>query len=661
VFGSYVFSLTVTDAIAQTATCSVKHGFVLTDANGIVNTGSTTLDTLLGKLIRSGLNPWPWADDRHTAAADFNIVYLADGSYYQEFWEDSQGPGTVTVTEGSAAVTGVGTDFTTRYCEGPGSPTVVKTAAGGQHVLLLLWYPDSSPEGYGLRFQSIASCTDDTHLTLDAVWFGNGHDCAAGGCSYSYDDPSNSYGGVWNWPERAGSNYYDAVAAFYALYYRSGIDDYLTAARDLADRDWKYRMDSGFMCYYGPGDRCGGSLQPRSYSALGFVLRANDGRSDMWPGLENLWSYSMSLATDSISWGIWDTREEAYMTAMIAYCALYDTDATYRANCKTSLSGLMEDLWGVNQSATGTFDAFYGAHSSWLDSCHVDLTNSSTTVTADGCTFDSAHFPTHIVFQAGLTAPANNAATENVYYTATYSNDTTLTLDAPYAGTTGEHGWMIGYGTCPGECFVGWGSQPFMVGILGFAFDMTAKALTVSDPTNAALALHYNADLATWQKDYGYRPAVKGMQYMVGTVDCPTPINESWTWCTASMTPTQARTLNAESLRSVMLAYQQSSNATLKTFADTLYNSMWAAPGTCPVGSTACVADGDYISDWDDGAWFLQPPPGGSPWNNRWHKYFGMSFGIGGSASWPAVRLGPYTAPTRFIRGRLTTNVGGTP
>ena len=49
---------------------------------------------------------------------------------------------------------------------------------------------------------------------------------------------------VWAYNSQP-ANYYDAVAAFYALYYRTGIDDYLTAARKLADRFWKYRLDSG--------------------------------------------------------------------------------------------------------------------------------------------------------------------------------------------------------------------------------------------------------------------------------------------------------------------------------------------------------------------------------------------------------------------------------
>lgn len=97
-----------------------------------------------------------------------------------------------------------------------------------------------------------------------------------------------------------------------------------------------------------------------------------------------------------------------------------------------------------------------------------------------------------------------------------------------------------------------------------------------------------------------------------------------------------SRTLNAEALRSVMLAYDQAKSSTLRTFADTLYNSMWAKTGTCV--TSPCVEDGDYITSWDSGGWYIQDPPGGTPWDNRWHKYFGMSWGIGASSSWPAVR-----------------------
>jgi len=74
---------------------------------------------------------------------------------------------------------------------------------------------------------------------------------------------------------------------------------------------------------------------------------------------------------------------------------------------------------------------------------------------------------------------------------------------------------------------------------------------------------------------------------------------------------------------------------------------MWAKPGTCPSGSTLCVSDGFYLDDWDNWTgWYMS----GTPWNNLWHKYFGMSFGIGAGADWPAVRIGgPQGFSPRFV------------
>lgn len=664
-FGSYVFQLTVTDASRQSSSCTVKHGFVATDGRGAVITGNPAVDTLLGSMIQYGANPWPWADERHKAASDFNLLHLTD--YYMPFWETSKGPGTVTVTASSATVTGIGTDFTTRFCQGPGSPTIPKTAAGGQNVYLLLWYPNSSPEGYGLRYTAVSSCTSDTQLTLSEVWPNDVSDCHTGGCTYSYDDPS--YGtisaprsGIWVYPSGEGSDFYDAVAAFYALYYRSGIDDYLTAARALADRTWKYKLDSGMACRWGGTpvrDRCGGSMEPRTWSLLGITLRALDGRPDMWPGLEHMLSYASHWVVDDISWGLWDLREQAYLLATLSYGALYDPTPANSSAYQTSISYVMSNLWSKTESPYGSWEAMYSPNTgnSWYASKSVVLTHGSTDVDGSGSGIGFGSIATgdgtwsaypssteHIVFFSGTAQPATNAATENVYYTASYSagSDSHLTLDRPYAGTTGAHGWMVGYGFCPNDCFVGYGTQPFMIGILGFAFEMAAQAIAVSDPTNAALARQYVVDIANWEANYGYRSSIGGLQYVVNTVDCPVPINDSMTWCTAGFNQSQGRTLNAEALRAVTLAYRDTRSAAILAFADSIYNAMWAKPGTCPSGSVLCASDGYYLDDWDNWTgWYIS----GTPWNNLWHKYFGMSFGIGAGSDWPAVRIGGPRSP----------------
>jgi hypothetical protein len=678
-FGSYVFQLTVTDASGQSSSCNVKHGFVATDANDVVITDNAVVDTLLGSMIRYGASPWPWMDNRHKAGAQFNIGHLTD--YFTNYWLDSKQTGTVTVTSGSATVTGYNTSFTTTFCQGPGNPTAPKTVAGGQNVYILVWHPMTSPAAYdglpentGLRFEPVQSCQSDTQLTITENWPTWIPDCSGGGCSYSYDDASlnttvspaaDGYSGVYQYPEHAGSNFYDAVAAFYALYYRSGIDDYLTAARTLADRDWKYRLGSGLECHYGSQDRCGAGLAPRTQSTLGMVLRAFDGRPDMWPGLKNIFDYHRQVIHSSVYYyhSVSDLREAAYETAILSYCSLYypsayDSDGT-KAACKAELSYDIANMWSLKQVGDGSWPTAYTPYmgNSWYQSKSVYLTNGSTGVdgsgsgisfgaisTGDGTWTAHPSSTEHIVFFTGTAQPANNAATENVFYTASYSAgaDSHLTLDRPYAGTTGNHGWMVGYGFCPNDCFVGYGTQPFMLGILGFAFEMASQAIAVSDPTNAAKARQYVADIANWEMNYGYRPATKGMYYLVDTVDCPPPIDELWTWCGTSETRTVSRALNPESLRSVMLAYRDTGSAALLTFGDTLYSAMWAKPGTCPSGSVVCTSDGYYLDDWDNWTgWYVS----GTNVQDRWHKYFGMSFGIGAGSDWPAVRVGGPQSP----------------
>ena len=669
-FGSYVFQLIVTDSVGST-TCTVKDGWVPTDALGnvIINGGSSDFNaaatTLLGTMIPWGKNPWPWMDDRHKAAADFNIGHLAD--FFISYWTNYKGPGTITVTAGSATVAGVGTDFTTRFCQGPLHPTLPKNCCGGQNVYVSVWYPMTSPVDYsslpantGLRSEGVLSCQSDTQLTINENWPPWTPDCSSGGCSYSFDDAdtvytvspaASGYAGIYLWPEHAGSNFYDAVSGFYSLYYRSGIDDYLVAARTLADRDWKYRLQSGLACYFGggggAGDRCGGSIAPRTWSILGMVLRALDGRPDMWVGLENMFTYASNwILNDDIHWGIWDPREQAYLLLTESYGALYDPTPANRTSYLPAISAEIGSVFAPNQYPDGSWQVMEAGAGSWSNNTSVSLTNGSTSVVGNGTTFSSfwASNPTktsHIVFFNGTSEPANNAATENVYYTASYVSDTALTLDRPYAGVTGTHGWVIGGGFCPNDCYVGYGAQPFMLGILGFAFDMASRALATSDPTNSAKAHKFVSDIVGWQRNSGYRSSVKGMQYMVNTVDCTPPIDDSMTWCTAGMAPLQSRELNAELTRSIIVDYNNTKDPGILSFANTLYNAMWAMPGTCPTGSTLCVSDGYYLSDWDPNpacgafscGWYIT----GDNADNRWHKYFGMSFGIGAGADWPAA------------------------
>lgn len=745
IFGSYVFQLTVKDSDGRSGTCTVKHGFVATDDNGVVITNNGTVDTLLGSMIRFGANPWPWFDDRHKGVADLVNASLGTSlnpsRNYADFWTNTKGPGTIAVTTGGTTVTGSGTTFTTTFCQGPANPNVPKlassyptnialaidatnnlmvsapsygfppvnvqswiyissgagwtvgwyliqsvsngaavldrspSAAGNPYTAIfslyaqpatrvLVWYPDGSQEGYGLRGLAVVSCQGDAQLTAWTPWLGDVADCHNGGCSYSYDDGGlDATGGmIWTYPNGEGSNYYDDVAGLYALYYRSGLDDYLTAARALADRFWKYRLGSGTLCNSSPGpNSCGGSNAPREQSLLGMVLRAADGRPDMWPGLESLFNYYMMFLNYwDIDWGLWDIREEAYHMAMISYCAMFDPNQTYRATCKSALSTTMNRLWNVTESPDGSWQQLYTSVDSWEGgTTTVSLTHGSAQVIGNGTSWSSSEFPSgiHIVFLPTSAAPANIQAQEQTYYTPKFVDATDLTLDRPYEGTTGTHGWMLGDTEAFPNQATGWGGQPFINGILGLAFEFTARAIGDTDPANAALAHNYTLAIARWEMNVGYRPAVKGMQYLAGSVDCLPPIPESSTWCTGGGTASQARTLSAESLRSVMLAYAYSKDPTLLAFGDTLYNAMYAKTGYCSTGSPICVPDGQYLADLNSGiGWYVT----GDPMNDKWHKWFGMFFGIGAGSDWPAYRIGE--ARPRIGRPiRVAFNMAGVP
>jgi hypothetical protein len=628
VFGSYVLHLTVTDSSNQSSVCTVKDGAVATDNNNTVITNNSAVDTLLGPMVRWGANPWPWYDNRHKAAADYQISVM--DTMFPAWW-DTPGPGTVTVTNGSATIVGSGTTFTTTFCKGPSQPTVPKDS--GWHPMIAVWHTLGA--GTGRRMEGILSCTDDTHITIYGdVWNADGTTPQGSRLTYAAD-PTGQYALNWEWGSMgAPANYYDNVAAYYALYYRSGIDDYLTAARAFADRFWESPMvDQGLSPSGFPF-----GITNRSTSVMGLVLRALDSRPDMWTGLHLIWPRVMGFLSgpDITNGFIWDAREEAYHLAMVSYCALFDTDPTYRSTCKTAIVNSFPAVWTPFKFSDGSWPQLNYSLVSWYpQSTPATLTNGSTTVTGVGTTWRSSTFPARIWFLNNpIPSQHGNNQGDPVEYTVTFVNATHLTLDRPYEGTSGSHHWILDNTDPPG-----WVSQPYMIGMLSTAFDLAAKAVADVSPATATLAHSYNVASANWLKDVAYWPAAKAPYYYVGSVDCPGgPLAGSNVWCVWGQDAAASRTDSAEIIRGVMLAYAYNRDPALKAFADTLYNAMWARPTTCPSGSTLCVPDGIYLTGMDDGQYMISggPPTNGStPW-----KWFGQFFGWSDLSSWPAQRVG---------------------
>jgi hypothetical protein len=188
----------------------------------------------------------------------------------------------------------------------------------------------------------------------------------------------------------------------------------------------------------------------------------------------------------------------------------------------------------------------------------------------------------------------------------------------------------------------GWGAQPFMMGVLGGAFDLAARALEGSDPANAALAHSYTVDAANWIRNYGYQPSTKGLYYGAGMVNCQPPISDDSPYCSSGTAtgPGGPRVLSAEGLRAIMRAYAFNHDNELAALADTLYAAMFSKPDTGGLNP-----DGYYIDALDDTGWYMSgpPPAQAAP------KYFGMFFGFSGLSAWPAYRPGPGTL---FVAGQ---------
>jgi hypothetical protein len=113
-----------------------------------------------------------------------------------------------------------------------------------------------------------------------------------------------------------GVNYYDSVLAQYQNFHRTGIDTYLTYARTLAD-NWYQGLDAGRSQDDSP-------LPPRMMSMAGLILRALDGRPEMWPMIRRAVKYNYNLWIGlrrdypGLYYGVRDGGFSLYFTALMA-------------------------------------------------------------------------------------------------------------------------------------------------------------------------------------------------------------------------------------------------------------------------------------------------------------------------------------------------------
>ncbi len=582
--GTYTFQLTVVDSSNQPTSCIVKDGAVVTDENDIVVISDPNANLLLSPSLRLGASPWPWYDNQHAALADFfGSLQTTD---FADVWNNAL-TGTISVTKGSAAVSGSGTSFIHDVC------------GNGSGTYLIVWYPIGDGT-FGRYPAGISSCDSDTQITLSAPYQMSE---SASGLSFSI--MTNSQVFTWINPSTF-ANYYDNVMAFYSLYYRTGIDTYLQYARTLADRWWTLPwIDKGQTCNLSGLTPC---LTARARSFTGLVLRALDGRPDMWPGLRKWWDADRYMITHS---SIYDTREQAYQTANVALCAMFDPDSDHQQLCANDLSTALGTLWTANEKSGGYWlNPSYG-YATWNGAPGtVSVTNGSTMVQGVGTNWSAAMFPEGNAFWI-TKAPLDSVNGDPVSYSATYVDSTHVRLDRPYEGpTSSNRGWQS-------NNLVGYGTQPFMMGIAVSAFYYAY--LATGDDRARQMAI----DSAYWIAQNGYRPSTRGLYYGRYFVNC-TPIRENLPNCSSDPAE-DSRFLAGEVMNAVSRGYMLTGDKGLLAVGDSLFGAMFGKPGFGGPQS-----DSIYLTEID---------AGGVAFLRKKAKDFGYFFGFGQSWTWPAARL----------------------
>ncbi|CAN5723122.1 hypothetical protein BH18ACI4_BH18ACI4_16150 [soil metagenome] len=245
--------------------------FPLAASDQLVRYPTAAVAFICGPQLRagSGLNPAPWFDttsrtmgialgERAPRVAPFGPMSL---NSHTGRWENIIA-GRLSVSSGGVIVTGLGTAFTRDVDPSGSAPNF------NGHLRIR----DASGLERAVEVRSVES---DTRLTLKAPWrFSSVNNTVA-------DTYYQQVGYSANTESYYSDNYYDLALVQYINYYRAGDARFLAYARKTADAWWHSQLIGDGTVTGGPNH-----LPPRSMAFAGLMLRAMDGRPEMWDYLE---------------------------------------------------------------------------------------------------------------------------------------------------------------------------------------------------------------------------------------------------------------------------------------------------------------------------------------------------------------------------------------
>jgi len=617
--------------------------------------------------------------------------------------------GTVSVTPGSTGLTGSGTTWTSAMeslrirIQGfhGGTPftffaSIVGSPSAGSLTMSRAWPSDadSGSVNYailnndlgfisrnwtrtdatnGRQQEGISACLSDTELIHTEIFTS----------MTSTTQTNKNYALSISWVSDFGPSYYDEPLAHYAGYFVSGMQRFLSNARNLGDL-WLSQpaLDEGWV-----------QASPRRMSLTGMLAAAVlDNRSSNWYGLRR---YADIALTGNAVGGACtaDIRETAYQQSWIAWSALFEPDATRKATMQTALTSVYNRDNGCKNAEAGSiFDSGYDSTNSF-PTPYFAGTGAYTMVAGDpnvtGTGFTSAVCnkvasgsglvmsvgQTNITGASGFVSQpsgkivifATRGGAPYLFYSLyTYISSSSITLASAFDGDAGTYSWQIesdtswlqfalsgsdypnlgrlytctfnssssltldrgwegtsGTYTAYRQGEVGYGTQPFLLGVKSLMMRLAAQGATGSTATNIA---NLNIAMSDYILGEGFDTGTKGLHYARGWRGCE-PVSNPRMNCTYSTSDSgkqSARFLNAEAQTPFVIKYQADPSPANLAAGDEFYGGQW----------------GKYGGPWSDGVYLTALDDSGI-WAYKW---LGFMFGIGMGHQWPAVRLGGVAA-----------------
>ena len=303
---------------AKSASAYVDSAFV--DNPDIVKFPSAEVEFIAGPQLKAGssLNPAPWFDQTALSKG------LEHGNHFPAGPPVHALVGSVSVTKGSKSVVGTNTRFRSDFA---GEPNAF-------HIFIQ--DADNIQRDY-----IVAAAEDDTHLTITLPWEQ---------ASTSRQNFSKASGDELD--QYINLNYYDQALCQYINYYRTGDSRFLTYARKVADSWWK-------APFIAEGHtEISGSLAPRNISMNGLMLRALDGRPEMWPWITkyvreqfDTW-VGLRVTYPGFYYGV---RDPGYMLLFAANLAKVHPDPKVRAEFRQKALNGAVNYYARLQAPDGGF------------------------------------------------------------------------------------------------------------------------------------------------------------------------------------------------------------------------------------------------------------------------------------------------------------------